>query len=313
MTTWAEPRKAVFLRDHLTGETTQIGLYDDTLPGPENKMAPCPQGFESLGIPALKKCLEQEQNWLLIDEIGYLESGCPEYLNAIEKAMEKKHVAAAVRKQNLPFLQRLCRRDDVFLVDLDAPFGQSGCVIMASGLGKRFGGNKLMADFHGQPLIGRVLDATEGIFTQRVVVTRHEEIVQLCASRNIPCTLHALPLRSDTVRLGLQALKGIESCMFCPGDQPLLRRETIASLALLAARDPEHFFRPLCDNIPGAPVIFPAWALPELENLPAGQGGNAIIKKYPHHLRTLSISDPHELKDIDSPEDLAYLLRYSKV
>ena len=28
-----------------------------------------------------------------------------------------------------------------------------GCVIMASGLGTRFGGNKLMADFDGQPLI----------------------------------------------------------------------------------------------------------------------------------------------------------------
>lgn len=26
-----------------------------------------------------------------------------------------------------------------------------GCVIMASGLGKRFGDNKLMADFDGQP------------------------------------------------------------------------------------------------------------------------------------------------------------------
>ena len=27
-------------------------------------------------------------------------------------------------------------------------FPRTGCVIMASGLGKRFGGNKLMADFH---------------------------------------------------------------------------------------------------------------------------------------------------------------------
>ena len=48
-------------------------------------------------------------------------------------------------------------------------FGESsqtgiGCVIMASGLGKRFGGNKLMADFHGEPMVCRILDATEGIF-----------------------------------------------------------------------------------------------------------------------------------------------------
>ena len=32
-------------------------------------------------------------------------------------------------------------------------FPKIGCVIMASGLGKRFGGNKLMADFQGKPLL----------------------------------------------------------------------------------------------------------------------------------------------------------------
>ena len=34
------------------------------------------------------------------------------------------------------------------------------CIIMASGLGKRFGSNKLMASFHGAPLIHLVLDVT---------------------------------------------------------------------------------------------------------------------------------------------------------
>lgn len=45
------------------------------------------------------------------------------------------------------------------------PINQNlGCVIMASGLGKRFGGNKLMADFDGQPLICRALTVTDGLF-----------------------------------------------------------------------------------------------------------------------------------------------------
>ena len=51
-----------------------------------------------------------------------------------------------------------------------------GCVIMASGLGKRFGGNKLMADFDGQPLICRALTVTDGLFSHRVVVTRHADV-----------------------------------------------------------------------------------------------------------------------------------------
>ena len=48
------------------------------------------------------------------------------------------------------------------------------CIIMASGLGKRFGSNKLMASFHGAPLIHSVLDVTGSVplFADRLVVTR---------------------------------------------------------------------------------------------------------------------------------------------
>ena len=69
-------------------------------------------------------------------------------------------------------------------------FPQIGCVIMASGLGKRFGGNKLMADFHGKPMIQRALDATDGLFARRVVVTRHEQVAALCRAQHVDVVLH---------------------------------------------------------------------------------------------------------------------------
>lgn len=54
-----------------------------------------------------------------------------------------------------------------------------GCVIMASGQARRFGSNKLLVDFHGEPMIMRILAATEGLFACRVVVTRHQEIADI--------------------------------------------------------------------------------------------------------------------------------------
>ena len=110
-------------------------------------------------------------------------------------------------------------------------FPKIGCVIMASGLGKRFGSNKLMADFRGAPMIQRVLDATKGLSSQRVVVTRHEAVADLCRAQGIAVVFHDLPHRSDTVRLGLEAMADLDGCMFLPGDQPLLRRETVAFCA----------------------------------------------------------------------------------
>ena len=308
LTTWAEPGKSVYLKENGTDTVVRVGTFDPELPGTENRMVPYPEGFLALGVPALRRCMTGSGVWVSIDEIGYLEGPCDEYRNELGALMECKQVAAVVRKQELPFLAELRNREDVFLVDLDDPFGDIGCVIMASGLGTRFGGNKLMADFGGEPMICRILDATQGIFRRRVVVTRHRDIVRLCEQRGVETVQHDLPGRNDTVRLGLEALEGVARCMFCAGDQPLLRRETVQALALAGANAPEYIWRAGFDGNPGNPVIFPEWTFEHLRHLPEGKGGGAVIKKYPERLRLVNVRDRYELSDVDSPEDLSKLL-----
>ena len=265
-------------------------------------------GFATLGVSALRRCTELDSPWIAIDEIGYLEAQCHVYCDALRELLEKKQVAAVLRKQDLPFLTELLRREDAFVLDLDAPAGNIGCVIMASGLGQRFGGNKLMTDFHGRPMICSILGATEGIFTHRVVVTRSKEVADLCRKRGIQTVFHDLPHRSDTVRLGLEAMPGVERCMFATADQPLLRWETVASMALSSAAAPSEIWRVACDGVPGSPVIFPEWTFDELLRLPEGKGGGFVAKKHPERLRTVNVRDRYELKDVDSPEDLLELL-----
>lgn len=329
VTTWAEPGQAVYLRENISEETVQVGRFDPLLPGRENRMRPLPEGFQEAGVRMLGRLAEQEGEWASIDEIGYLESGCADYCDAVRRLMERKRLAAAVRRQELPFLTELCGRPDVFLVDLDAPFGKLGCVIMASGLGKRFGGNKLMAELKGKPLIQYALDATEGIFERRVVVTRHKEVEELCRRQGVPVVFHSLPYRSDTVRLGLESLgagtdagksgteteikiappaeNGLEGCMFCPGDQPMLGRETVASLALCAASGKNTIWRVAWNGQEGSPVLFPAWVFPELLALPEGKGGGFAAGKHRELVRTVSARSQWELKDVDCLEDLELL------
>lgn len=186
-------------------------------------------------------------------------------------------------------------------------FPKIGCVIMASGLGKRFGGNKLMADFHGKPMIQRALDASEGLFAKRVVVTRHEQVAALCREQNVDVILHNLPNRNDTVRLGLQALSDLDACMFLPGDQPLLRRETVAMLLENRKENPDKIIRPAYEDNEGSPVLFPAWTFPELKVLPEGKGGGVVIRNHPHDVLRISIADPFELADADTPQTLEML------
>ncbi len=182
-----------------------------------------------------------------------------------------------------------------------------GCVLLASGLGKRFGGNKLMASFHGTPLILRTIQATEGVFAKRMVVTRREDVAKLCRESGIETVVHNLPLRSDTVRLGMAALGEMEGCLFCPCDQPLLRRETVAALARAFVEEPDFIWRPAFEGSPGAPVLFPGWAFPELRTLPDGMGGGYVVRKHPDRVRLMPIADGRELWDVDTPEDLTRL------
>ena len=186
-------------------------------------------------------------------------------------------------------------------------FPKIGCVIMASGLGKRFGGNKLMADFHGKPMIQRALDATAGLFAKRVVVTRHETVAALCRAQQVEVVLHDQPHRSDTVRLGLEALGDLDACMFLPGDQPMLRRETVEMLLENWKQHPDCMVRPIHEDAEGGPVLFPAWAFPELKNLPEGKGGGVVVKNHPHDMICVPVSDPFELADADTPETLELL------
>ena len=186
-------------------------------------------------------------------------------------------------------------------------FPKLGCVIMASGLSKRFGSNKLMADFHGEPMIQRALHATDGLFSKRVVVTRHESVAALCRELGADVVLHDLPHRSDTVRLGLEALGDLDACMFLPADQPLLRRETVAMLLEIRKENPDRIVRPAYEDSEGSPVLFPSWAFPELKTLPEGKGGGVVIQNHPHEVCRVAIANPFELADADTPETLELL------
>ena len=146
-----------------------------------------------------------------------------------------------------------------------------GCVIMASGLAKRFGSNKLLAEFDGKPLLCRAFAVTEGL--HRVVVTRSTEVQALCEKYDIPVLHHTQYL--------LPRFPAMSGCVFLPGDQPLLTRKTLCGMVSAFCAEPDRksqIFR-LCEpqsGTPGSPVLFGADYFEELRSLPEGRGGGVV-------------------------------------
>ena len=188
-----------------------------------------------------------------------------------------------------------------------------GCVIMASGMARRFGSNKLLHDFHGEPMMVRILRSTAATtISHHLVVTRHKEVEAICQAEGVPCLLHDLPKRSDTVHLGVENLlktaSDLDGIMFAASDQPCLTSTSIQNLCDAFAKDSGNIYRLCYGETMGNPVIFPRSAFDALLNLPEGKGGGAIIKAHPELVRTVSAQNERELIDCDTPEILQSLL-----
>lgn len=328
ITTFAVPGQSVVLQENRTGRQAVIGRYvkpddgDDSFGG---CMQPVAEALEGFGREALLRCSAGEEGsrkafldacggerageWAVLDELGYLESGCEGFCEAVRELFGKKRVLAVLRKQQTAFLDELRAREDVFLYDLDEPVLPVGCIIMASGLGRRFGGNKLLARLGGKTLLEYALEQTGSMGDRRVVVTRHPQIAALCQEQNAECVLHGFPERNDTVRVGVEYLQKKAGpwagYLFCPADQPLLRRETLETLVLEFSRAGlgESIFRLSCGEKAGAPVLFGQEYGQALQSLPQGTGGSWLARKYPQNVRLVE-AKAQELWDVDTPKDL---------
>lgn len=195
---------------------------------------------------------------------------------------------------------------------VETPNAVHGCIIMASGLGTRFGSNKLMANLDGAPLIAHAISACDGLFARRVAVTRHEDVAKLCRSLGMQTILHDEPLRSDTVRLGMQVMDGCDTVTFVQADQPLISANTLAALLRGAEAHPELIWRVGFQGAPGAPVLFPSWAFDELRALPPGKGGGFVAKAHAQCVRCAEAASEWELFDVDTVQDLEALQAHMK-
>lgn len=322
--TQVTPQRHVMLTDWQTGEAAVIGRYvsdekntDDMKDSLSDgcQMEPVREGFLTLGIDTLHKALQSDCPWVIIDEIGYLESKCEVFLDTVREILEKKQVIAVIRKQELPFLNELMSRQDAFVFDLEDSLLPIGCVIMASGISSRFGSNKLLADLNGKPLISHVLDTIENLpFLEKIVVTRSEEVEKLCIKKGFETLIHQEPWRRDTIRLGLKRLifhahTELSGCFFLQADQPYVSKETFETMSLSFSMSPKGIYRLSYKEHMSSPVLFANTYFQELLSLSDGESGSTLTRKYPEQVHAIPARDEFELWDIDTKEDMQFMSR----
>lgn len=76
--------------------------------------------FEILGVPCLKRSLEDKSQLVVMDEIGIKEEGCINYMHNIVKLLDSRKITlCALKKASACHLIAMKSRHDSLCVDLD--------------------------------------------------------------------------------------------------------------------------------------------------------------------------------------------------
>jgi len=175
-------------------------------------------------------------------------------------------------------------------------------VFLASGWGKRFGGNKLLWPVEGIPMTERVFRALPEEIPG-FVVTGNSDVAALTHKYPHLTVLENRGGRDDvsvTIQMGVEALcPEVEGALFFVCDQPWLRRESVCCLVEAFQKDPTKIYVLSHGDRMGNPCLFPRDFFPELCALPPDTGGKAVIARHPERVCLVSATDVRELEDLD--------------
>lgn len=187
-------------------------------------------------------------------------------------------------------------------------------VVLAAGMATRMGSNKLLAEFHGEPLVRRVVKSVEASAARPIVVVIGHEHASVCAAlAGTETILVPNPDYRDglstSLRTGIKEVEACDAAIILLGDMPAIPSSLIDKM--IAAYDPKSA-RAICvathNGRRGNPVLFGGKFFPELMTISGDVGARQVVARHPNLVCEVEAGDDGPAIDIDTPEDLERLL-----
>lgn len=192
-----------------------------------------------------------------------------------------------------------------------------GGVVLAAGLSRRFGHNKLLMPILGKPLVRYVVEAALGSqLAPIVVVLGHEQARVRAALSDLQTESRLILIQNDcyqqgqgsSVIAGLTAIEPtVEAAMFLPADQPWLSADVINCLISAFGRTKADICHPVVAGRRYSPVIFGARHFPSLRALRGDTGGRGILDANPDAVTAVAFENEAPFLDIDTQDDFMEL------
>jgi molybdenum cofactor cytidylyltransferase len=188
-------------------------------------------------------------------------------------------------------------------------------VVPAAGKSRRMGQPKLLMEFEGQPLIGRVVNALlDGGADPVIVVTPPGEVpegppvaaaAKAAGARVITPATRPLEMR-ESVELALDELVDDppDAFVLTPADSPGINACIVTLLLERWAETTGSIVIPRAGGRHAHPIILPWDLARQIPSLPRDLGINALVAANPHRLVELEVRHTELAVDLNTPEDL---------
>lgn len=187
--------------------------------------------------------------------------------------------------------------------------GAAAALVLAAGAGRRFGGQKLLAELDGTPILQHVLDlAAAGQLDPVVVVLGPdaEALETRMRWRDEVRLVNPAPEDgiSSTVRMGIAALAATDAqrAVVLLADQPRLSAAQLRTILAAPVDESRPIVVPRYSGVPGNPVLLEraAWLL--TARLSGDQGLSQLFAARPELVRHVELEGANP--DVDTPADL---------
>ncbi|HEY8806152.1 MAG TPA: nucleotidyltransferase family protein [Candidatus Limnocylindria bacterium] len=187
---------------------------------------------------------------------------------------------------------------------------RSVAVVPAAGSAERFGGKKLLALVHGEPLLDRTISALLNGGVDQIVVVVAPDADELARDVNAFSDPRVWPVVNpdpsrgmfSSLQAGMAEAEG-DALVVLPGDMPFVESGTVAILLDVFASRPA-IVSPRYEGKRGHPVILPPALRDEVRQAEPTITLHDILKRHAAERVDVDVTDRGVVRDVDRVADL---------
>ncbi len=192
-------------------------------------------------------------------------------------------------------------------------------LVLAAGLSRRMGTNKLLLPFGERTVLAQVISVLQSCpLDEIVIVTGHEhEKVEEMLGRYEDSGLrfvynpnYATGEMLSSIQAGLAAMQEASHCdaaLIVLGDQPLIERRIVEQV--IAAHEPGTVVIPSFNRRGGHPILIDRACWPEVLALPISANLREVLRAHADWPRYIEVDTESILRDMDTPADYAHVIK----